>query len=188
MAAADGDRVGRLLEDAARAFPFLADRVGDVALVHHGFVPGESAHALRTRDLFVDHAAAGAPGLLSATAAKYTTARALAERSVDHVLQALARAPLACRTASTPLPLASADGLDLEGLTRRAVREEWALHLSDVVRRRTDVGTAECPDAGTLERMATTMGEELGWSAEARLAETRETQASYPGAPGEGLA
>jgi glycerol-3-phosphate dehydrogenase len=175
------DRVTRLLDDARRAFPFLSGGPCEVALVHHGFVPGASAHALITRDRLVDHAGSGAPGLLSATAAKYTTARALAERAVDLALRRLARAPIACRTASTPLPMTVDEGAALEERTRRAVRDEMALHLADVVRRRTDIGTAERPDDATIDRVCRVMAAELGWSAAVAERETRELAAAYPG-------
>jgi glycerol-3-phosphate dehydrogenase len=44
-----------------------------------------------------------------------------------------------------------------------AVREEMALTLADVVRRRTDLGTAGLPDAPALEATAGLVARELGW-------------------------
>ena len=168
------DGVGRLLEDAALAFPGHPCRHEDVTLVHRGFVPGRDAGALQSRDDLTLHT----PWLLSATAAKYTTARALAERAVDVVLGRLGRAPVRCRTAETPLPVPD-DGTSLEASTRRAVREEMALHLADVVMRRTDLGIAGRPSDGDLARVMAIMAQELGWSSGTTNAERRALLERY---------
>ncbi|MCW5198814.1 hypothetical protein VU06_03605, partial [Desulfobulbus sp. F3] len=47
-----------------------------------------------------------------------------------------------------------------------AVDEEMAVHLDDVVRRRTDFGAGEKPQHKTLACCAALMGERLGWSKE----------------------
>ncbi len=44
------------------------------------------------------------------------------------------------------------------------MREEMALHLSDVVFRRSDIGTAECPQPDILHRIAAIMATEYSWS------------------------
>src|SRR5207247_176956 len=125
------ERVEVLLRDAVQAFPFIRLGREDVTLVHRGFVPGRNARALQTHDVICDHAPAGAAGLLSATAAKYTTARALAEEAVDRVIRALGRAPVACRTATTAVATAADESASLEERVRRSVREEMALGLAD---------------------------------------------------------
>ena len=51
-----------------------------------------------------DHAGDGVEGLFSVVGAKYTTARAVAERVVDRVLSKLPGRAGPCRTASMPLP------------------------------------------------------------------------------------
>jgi glycerol-3-phosphate dehydrogenase len=48
-----------------------------------------------------------------------------------------------------------------------AVREEMAVHLSDVVFRRTDFGTGRIPTKPELETCARLMAGELGWDREA---------------------
>jgi glycerol-3-phosphate dehydrogenase len=174
------ERVGALLDDALRAFPFLSCRARDVSLVHRGFVPGEHAAALCTRDRLVDHGTAGAPGLFSAMAAKYTTARALAERSVDRVFETLGRAPVRCRTASTLLPVLPDTGLSLEERVRRGIRDEMAAGLADIVQRRTDVGTAGRPAEDVLHTISDVMAAELHWSPEETDAQRRALLACYP--------
>jgi glycerol-3-phosphate dehydrogenase len=49
-----------------------------------------------------------------------------------------------------------------------AVRQECALHLEDVVLRRTDIGTLGHPGKAALETCADIMASELGWSASSR--------------------
>jgi glycerol-3-phosphate dehydrogenase len=59
---------------------------------------------LASHERIRDHADAGADGLLTVAGTKYTTARAVAERVVDRVLQKLGRQAGPCRTAIVPLP------------------------------------------------------------------------------------
>lgn len=46
------------------------------------------------------------------------------------------------------------------------IRSEMAVTLADVVLRRSELGTAECPPGGVLGALASVMGKELGWSEE----------------------
>ena len=60
-----------------------------------------------------------------------------------------------------------------------AVREEMAYTLLDVVRRRTELGSAGCPGRQTLEAIARVMGKELGWGEEQRKQEVEKTLRFY---------
>ncbi len=156
------------LDECARAFPWCGLRAEDVQRVHAGLVPGQGGAAgLATRTWLRDHAAHGAPGLLSVQGVKYTTARGVAQRAVDLALRRLGRAPAPCRTSLEPLPRARPllGGLcaSLDEAVRFAVREEQALHVGDVVLRRADLGTARAPEAHVLARVARLMADELGW-------------------------
>ena len=44
------------------------------------------------------------------------------------------------------------------------IQEEMAYHLSDVIFRRSGLGSAECPNMDLLQKVAVTMGKELGWN------------------------
>jgi glycerol-3-phosphate dehydrogenase len=67
-----------------------------------------------------------------------------------------------------------------------AVHEEMAMHLSDVVFRRTDLGTGQVPQRADLDTCALLMADELGWDQEAIEAEiesvgkTFHTVTSHP--------
>lgn len=157
--------VSRFVEEARRAFPWAGIGHGDVSLVHRGLVPARpGGRALEMRSRVVDHEAAdGIPGLFSMRGVKLTTARAEAEKAVDLVVRRLGRTAPRCRTATTPL----SGALPLQGSvaeqTRVAVREEMAVHLTDVVLRRTALGTAGPPAPEELEAAASAMAAALGW-------------------------
>lgn len=165
----------RFLGDARQAFPWARLEPSDVVAVHRGRVPGTGRGlALQTRSRVLNHAREGAPGLLSLLTVKYTTARAVAETAVDTACWLLGRPPGRCRTAEEPLAHAHLPEGPLADRTRRAVREEMALTLADVVLRRLDLGTAGPVERGDLDRVAETMAAELGWTAE-RSARERAT-------------
>ncbi|MCH7755205.1 glycerol-3-phosphate dehydrogenase/oxidase, partial [candidate division KSB1 bacterium] len=60
-----------------------------------------------------------------------------------------------------------------------AVREEMAIKLADVVRRRTELGTAGCPEDAALQTCADLVGHELGWDKERKKIEIWETKRIY---------
>ena len=116
----------------------------------------------------------GVPGLLSLVAAKYTTARAVAERAVDMTRRAPG-APARSQPDGSVTPLPAARLLDgtLRERVRRAVQEEMAHPLADVVLRRLDLGTAGEPaveDLETVEPCSSTSsdGTWAGWPRSAR--------------------
>ncbi len=90
-----------------QAFPALDLTIADITLVHRGVVPA-SVHgdrvSLEGHEQVRDHARDGLEGILSVAGAKFTTARAVAERVTDTLLSKLQHAPAPCRTATAPLP------------------------------------------------------------------------------------
>ena len=167
------------LDEAARALSWAGLQPADVALVHEGIVPGTGAGAPLTRSRVVDHDIEdGVPGLLTIVAAKYTTARAVAEQAVDVIQERLQAARIPSRTAVTPLPEARLLDGPLRERVRTAVQKEMALSLADTVLRRLDLGTAgePCPeDVGTV---AAVMAHELGWDL-ARIASERAALSAF---------
>ena len=67
----------------------------------------------------------------------------------------------------------------LKAQVKYAVREEMAIKLSDVVLRRTGIGTVGQPDDSILEVIASTMASELGWSSAKVELEIEEVRAFY---------
>jgi glycerol-3-phosphate dehydrogenase len=168
------------LAEAARAFSWAGLEAADVALVHQGIVPGVGkGHGLLTRSRLIDHDHAdGVPGLLTVVAAKYTTARAVAEQAVDVIEQRLERPHVPSRTSVTPLPEARLLEGPLRDRARTAVQKEMALSLADAVLRRLDLGSAGEPSAEDVGVVASVMAHEFGWDL-ARIATERTALANF---------
>ena len=128
------------------------------------------------------------PGWWDVAGGKLTTYRLMGEQTVDqiakwlHGLQGLHKLHgevARCRTAAEPLlPVAETDGVS--GILppefgRRAVEHyvarEWAVHLDDVMVRRTSWHYYFRDAAAKAQQAAGWMGELLGWSRETRSAE-----------------
>lgn len=67
----------------------------------------------------------------------------------------------------------------IEAEVIHAAKEEMAVTLLDVVRRRTVLGSAGCPSKRVLRRTATIMAKYTGWDTEQIAAEIARTQAYY---------
>ncbi len=122
------------------------------------------------------------PGWWDISGGKLTTYRLMAEQTVDRLLDQTSRAGAnvsECRTAREALlPTSETEGVSSiipPPPSRRAVEhyvsKEWAVHLDDVMVRRTS-WHYYWPEAARLaERVAEWMGELLGWSGATRTAE-----------------
>lgn len=64
-----------------------------------------------------------------------------------------------------------------------AVRAEMAQKLTDVVFRRTNLGTGEYPGDSVLQACAVTMASELGWNRQRLLREIEEVRSAFPHIP-----
>lgn len=67
----------------------------------------------------------------------------------------------------------------LTGEVDYLIKEEMALKLSDIVFRRTDLGTSECPPPSVLEKLAARMAQNLGWDEKKIIAEMSEMLQRY---------
>jgi glycerol-3-phosphate dehydrogenase len=95
------------IDELNHAFPALDLTADDVTLVHRGNVPAATRSGTVTlagHEQIQDHAADGMAGVISVAGAKYTTARAVAERVTSLVMDKLGLPAAPCRTAGTPLP------------------------------------------------------------------------------------
>jgi glycerol-3-phosphate dehydrogenase len=64
-----------------------------------------------------------------------------------------------------------------------AVREEMALHLPDILLRRTDLGTLGDPGDDAIRECATILATELNWTPDRTEREIRDARAIYRLAP-----
>jgi glycerol-3-phosphate dehydrogenase len=177
------DEVATFLMEINETFPALALKHDDVTLVHRGIVPATVSNgrvSLLGHSRIIDHGADGrAEEVISIIGVKYTTARVVAERTVDRVLRKLSRAATPCRTADTILPDAGMDDREPSDPIGYAVREEMAHTLTDVVVRRTGLGALGYPGDVVVTDVATRMQTDLGWSDDKKQAEVSALRAFY---------
>jgi glycerol-3-phosphate dehydrogenase len=164
-----------LLDEFNGACPGLGLSMNDVAGCQWGLLPLKSGlepgrvDSLAERARVVDHGRAhGVRHLHSVEGVKYTTARHVAEKAVDAIVADLGRTARPCRTAETPIATDRSEATggnagQIAEATLRAVRTEMAVKLSDVVFRRTSLGTLPGPERATVEEAARVAGAELGW-------------------------
>lgn len=184
----------QFLEEVNAGYP-LGLTVNDVTQWGAGLVLfGENATAAThlsygKRSVLVDHQAAhGLEGLVSLIGVRYTTARGMAERALDLICDKL-NVVRPCHTETTPLTYNGAahgstsplnGAMVSEGDVRHAVREEQAQQLSDVVFRRTDLGTGGHPGEFALRACAEVMASELGWDSLRLQRELEDVERFYP--------
>ncbi len=162
------EEVQAFLADVNETFPALELKADEITLVHRGIVPAASANgrmSLLGHSRIIDHAHdGGIPGLISVIGMKYTTARIVAERTVNLILRKIHRPPVPCTSADAILPGAGLDDRDPPDPVGHAVREEMAQTLSDVVIRRTGLGAAGYPGDATACDAAMRMQKLRGWT------------------------
>jgi glycerol-3-phosphate dehydrogenase len=113
-----GAEVQRVVEDIKRRYPAAELSPDDVASVHRGLVPTLGSAGARgdlrlaTGERIVDHGRDGLRGLVSVVGVKYTTARLVAERVIDHLFRGQARRPP--RSLTSVIPLHGGDVEDFE--------------------------------------------------------------------------
>src|SRR5436190_10928175 len=105
--AEDSRDIAAFIGELNQAFPALDLTPADITLVHRGVVPASMRGpraSLASSDRIIDHRRDGVHGIMTVSAVKYTTARAVAERVTSRLLSWLQRPPVPCRTAATALP------------------------------------------------------------------------------------
>ncbi len=117
-------------------------------------------------------------GLISVVGGKYTTYRRLAEQVVDRVILSFPRKRESIKkcvtaeqgpTQSAPVEVKG----DLRPLIERAVKEEMANSLKDILIRRLQLANTRSLGLSELEESANIMAELLGWSNERKDSEIR---------------
>ncbi|MBV8977501.1 MAG: glycerol-3-phosphate dehydrogenase/oxidase [Alphaproteobacteria bacterium] len=153
--------------DRAKASYFYA---GLRPLVDDG---SSDTYGASRRSELVDHGRSdGLDGLFSAIGGKWTTSRHLAEQAVDTLVSKLGVKARRCETARRTLPVAVPD-------VARAVRDEMALTLEDVVMRRLGSGLLGPMRADELDQMSRSVAGELGWDETRRLREVEGLSRLY---------
>jgi len=117
MLAVEQADVDRLVAKVERLLPAMRGRL---APIHDRFaglraLPGATTKTYSAvRDsIIVDHVADGAPGFVTVTGGKWTTARFIAEHAVNTVVSLLGRPARPCDTAEAPLPHAPSEAPEI---------------------------------------------------------------------------
>jgi glycerol-3-phosphate dehydrogenase len=192
------------LAEGRRAFPGARLATGDVQLVHRGLLPmvsGNGRHVNLLRETaVVDHAALGAPGLVSIHGVRYTTARHSAAEAVDAIFRTRGalQAPV-CRTDQTPLEggdiarvsafIVDAIGQrpDVPGPVLDRLVRTYGTHYRQVLA----IANETPPLAAPLGRQCDVTGLEIAYAARREMAVTladaliRRTEAGSAGHPGD---
>ncbi|HPG40375.1 MAG TPA: glycerol-3-phosphate dehydrogenase/oxidase [bacterium] len=228
-----------LLAELNMLMPELHLQRSDVTCIHGGVLPlakeptpGDDVQLLPHYRIVDYTKTSQLEGLLSVVGVKYTTARDVAEKTMNLVMSKLHNDTRLFSTRQKPLPggdmgdyrsfiadslNANRDILPEAVLTRllynygtlykqviacikeqpelaqplakdsavikaevvHAVREEGALKLADVVLRRTDLGSGECPADDCLQACADLMAGELGWNRERINIEINQVKEKY---------
>ncbi len=117
------------------------------------------------------------PGWIDVAGGKLTTYRVMAEQVIDAVRGFFDRTPPKSKTATTPLLAGKFSGVLPPELCRDVVveccRNEWAVHLDDVLTRRTSWRYYHSPQQEAAEQTASWMAEEMGWSQEKKERELK---------------
>lgn len=230
--------IADFLRDVNDAYPPAELTREDVAFYYGGLLPMDKVNE-RTGDVtllksyqIIDHARQGGlQGLLSVVSVKYTTARDVAEKTIDQACRKLGSSAK-CQTRQTPVFGGQIENLQKyisDGVSRQsdvlsqpvvqhlitnygseydrvvlygeqeasgyepvhkaspvlkaeivhAVRDEMAMKLADVVRRRTELGSGECPADDALRTSAELMQAELSWDNDRLDKEIAEVKAIY---------
>lgn len=131
------------------------------------------------------------PGWWDVTGGKLTTYRLMAEQSVDQIVAHLQLKTARCRTAEElllPGDETRYSGIVPPPCTQPAVahylEREWAVHLDDVMLRRSGWAHYHADSAQLAERVADWMAAARGWSAGERRAEIERYRAATEEKPG----
>jgi glycerol-3-phosphate dehydrogenase len=173
-----------VLEVANRVFPRAQLELADIISTWAGLRPLVATPGGKPSDVSRSHEIRNRePGWWDVAGGKLTTYRLMAEQALNGIVKCLQRehgvkaAP--CRTAESPLlepdETSGVSGILPPEFGRRAVEhyvtEEWAVHLDDVMVRRTSWHYYFRDALRKAERVADWMAELAGWSNETRTAE-----------------
>ena len=166
--------VDYLLDVANAAFPIAQLSRTDVVSIWAGLRPLVASRRGGPSDISRAHIIrTPAPGWIDVAGGKLTTYRLIAQQVVDQLFRQLGRTAKPCRTADEPL-LEPSDVEGVSGIAPPVIgpevvehycHQEWAVHLDDVMVRRTGWQFYYRDRQRIAEQTAGWMAEILGWDA-----------------------
>lgn len=170
-----GEDARSILDVATRLLPGAALSPDDIISSWAGLRPLVADPHGRPSDISRRHEIAmGQPGWIDVTGGKLTTYRLMAEQAVDRIARYLGRAPGACRTCeerlADPDAVAEISRIVPPPVSERTVEHychnEWAVHLEDVMIRRTSWHHYLLDPLQVARQIVPWMAKLLGWNAQ----------------------
>ena len=181
----DADEIADFVREVNLMYPALDLKTGDVTFVHVGIMPampGATANAQPDKHSeIIDHENAdGTRGLISIKGVKYTTGLNVGEAAAMLAMTKLGKTvtKLDDKLIGTESPKSTKSHVIADEIVR-AVRDEMACKLSDVILRRTELGSFEYPGDEVLKTCAEIMARELGWDVARQASEIAEAKRLY---------
>jgi glycerol-3-phosphate dehydrogenase len=178
----EGD-VQYILAVIGRAFPEARLGSSDVLSAWAGLRPLIAAPGGGPSDISRAHQIREAqPGWFDVTGGKLTTYRLIAEQTVDRLAKHLRSKVSPCSTAEEPLP-SDFSGILPPDVSREAVEHyctrEWAVHLPDVLVRRTSWHYYLDNKQDVAKQVAGWMADMLGWAAGRKAEEIAQYRGNF---------
>lgn len=174
-----------ILDVINRGFPSANLSEGDILSAWAGLRPlvadrhGRPSDISRRHDIAMSH-----PGWWDVAGGKLTSYRLMAEETIDRVVRFLAIAASSCCTDKEPLlppGLPSVSGILPPPISQEVVEHfcsrEWAVHLSDVMIRRSSWRHYHSNHYEIANQVAVWMAHSLGWGYERTSEELRDYHA-----------
>lgn len=186
------ESIQRMVDEVNGIYPPAKLKYEDISFYHAGLVPmkndrGGGDVQLEKNSLCLSHGTDGYERVLSVKGVKYTTAPHIAGQVVKMIGK---KHPPVARKASPPYSSCGQENrqdfedgnMDRQAFrqeVRQMVEKEMACKLSDIVFRRTGLGSAERPAMGILHIISDCMADMLGWNDRQKEEELQDVMKRY---------
>ena len=190
------EEVQQFITEINEVYPKANLTLDDVHYCYKGLTPSEevivgdssSTNASRSHhSKVIDHSTDGIEGIISIVGVKYTTARLVAEKSVNMACRKLHKPLLSCSTRTQALENSTTKTVDPAELNDEAFKtycenkidDTWALHLDDLVLRRMTLAMQGKLSLDKLKICLKVMSKKLNWNQEQQIKEINSLSKSW---------
>ena len=176
--------VENMLSVAQKLCPDAGLKIRDVSMCHVGVVPASASSSngnssiAKNSVVRVMPSSSSLDGLITVQSVKYTESFQVAQEVINLVSRNLG---LKCKNSKSEFAIKIEDRscLSIKEIIQKAVEEEMAIHLTDLIIRRTTIGETEYPGDDLAENYASVMGDIAGWSSDRRQNEIIQLKEYY---------
>lgn len=186
------ESIQKMVDEVNAIYPAAELAYEDISFYQAGLVPmqtnGQDGDIqLAKNSLFYFHENDEYERVISVKGVKYTTAPHIAKEIVTELMKKLQPAVDRVVIPYTPAIQGNRNEFAAESMDDKALKkeiqqmidDEMACKVSDVIFRRTGLGTAECPSMKILQKITDCMADVLGWSAARKEEELEEVLIRY---------